>query len=115
MLAYFKNNKPQCFSENNSKITVYVQIFEECNFCCFRGKCAIHEISIKISLAKISSHVEAIEPGGDTASAGNDLGDNGKPLPYQLYSIVPWHYKDTWAATIGEEVSEPVTMRVISI
>ena len=83
------------------------------------GKRAIHEIFIlEISLAKILSRdnwraarIEAIESGSDTASASDD----GKSLPNQLYSIVPWPYKDSWAATIGEEVSEPVTTRIILI
>ena len=103
--------------------TVYVQIFVGCNFCCFHGKHAIHEIFIlEISLAKVSSRVnwraariEAIESGGDAASASNNLGDDGKPLPNQLYSIVPWPYKYTWVTAIGEEVSELVTTRVILI
>ena len=93
--------------------TVYVQIFKGCNFRCFRSKRAIHDIFIlEISLARVSSHVnrraariEAFESGGDTASVSDDLGDDGKPLPNQLYSIVLWPYKDTWAATIGERSS----------
>ena len=59
--------------------------------------------------------MEAIESGGDTASASDDLGDDGKALSNQLYSIVPWPYKDNQAATIHEEVSEPVTASVILI